>query len=86
MKIKQLTFTDGEDGAIPASGVVEMTIEEMAFFAVIAGMLTDSMKPKNFDAYDALVGDVFNRYWDDGVDGAIREIGVRRPPAFAKPV
>ena len=30
--------------------------------------------------YSALVGDVFNRYWEDGVDDASREIHVEIPP------
>lgn len=80
MKLESMTFRDGPDGdRIPATVTVVMTVEEAAFFATVSGMLRDCDKPDNFSAYDCLAEDVFDRYWDNGVDGAMKDLAVPMP-------
>ncbi len=77
MKIKSMTFRDSDIGIIPDVVSCELTIEEAVWVAQIAGKLTDCDKPANFDIYQPLVGDVINRYWEDGVNEAKCALGVR---------
>lgn len=66
------------EGGKPAMVTVEMSISEAAAIAKVFGGLS----PKSFsekvpaltngehsEVYGCLVGEVFNRFWDDGVDG-----------------
>lgn len=59
----------------PKTLVVEMTIEEAMVVTKWCGGLSPVTSP-DYEAtdgvYGALVGDVFNRYWEWGIDGAIR--------------
>lgn len=79
MEINAIQFEQGEEGAIPAEITVTMTLEEAVAIAHVFGDFTDKdLEDKGLpqtDIYSALTGDVFNRYWDDGLDGARREIG-----------
>lgn len=78
MQINQIKFTQDDNGAKPAEVNVTITIEEAIWIAEIAGNQRGSSPHKSI--YYALVGDVFNRYWDDGVDEAQRIYGVEIPP------
>lgn len=78
MQIDNIKFTQGDDGAEPCEVVVTMTIKEALWIALVAGKQR-GVSP-HWDVYCALVGDVFNRYWDDGIDGAQRQFNVPTPP------
>lgn len=80
MRLEEIDFQPGEEGAIPAHVTVRMTVQEAAWIGKLVGRLKAHQKPKNFDVFGCLIGDVFNRYWDDGVDGAMRELGIQAPP------
>ena len=64
----------------PASALVEMSREEMVVLARVVGATSnterDEAHPRWGDVgsgiYDALVGSVFNAYWDGGVNEAWR--------------
>lgn len=79
MKLKRLDFVDGgEDGATPATVTVEMTIEEAAWIAKTSGQQRGSSP--HSPIYHCLIGDVFNRYWHDGIDGYLIDNPVETPP------
>jgi hypothetical protein len=56
----------------PVSIVAELTIEEAAQIANWTGSLSPASSPSPVETsamYEALTGDLFNRFWDGGVDG-----------------
>lgn len=65
MKITQVELEDGD----PARVTVEMTIEEAADLAkIMGGMAPDTGATRaTSEVYNCLVGELFNRYWDDGL-------------------
>lgn len=78
MKIKTIKL--GKDGE-PSKVVVEMSTLEAAYIAKFTGKQNDPMANEilgsvgpeaNSEVYGALTGDFFNRFWDGGVDEAIR--------------
>jgi hypothetical protein len=69
-----------DDDEMPETVTVELTIHEAALFARMTGSLSPvtvtnaigaSWATVNELAYEGLAHGVFNRYWDDGVDGII---------------
>jgi hypothetical protein len=78
MKVKRLSFVDSEEGAMPSRIVVELTIEEALWIAKTAGSQRGTSPHTTI--YSVLVGDVFNRYWEDGVADALRTHPVETPP------
>lgn len=82
MKIESIKFTqgidEGGDGcAVPSEVTLTMSIMEAAQIACIFGEMADSSFTKRgwpiTHIYADLTGDLFNRYWDDGVAGAFRQ-------------
>lgn len=77
MEIKAFTFEDRQLDTV----TVQMTAEEAAFIAKVVGKMNDPMAhaalgistQAHSEIYDALSGEVFNRLYDDGVDGWIRQ-------------
>jgi hypothetical protein len=75
MKIKQIIFDDEE---MPATVIAEMTIREAVFIASMIGRMTDADASEitpdgaavHYGIWTALTGNVFNAYWDSGLDGA----------------
>ncbi len=58
---------------MPSEITVTMTLEEAASIAKVFGSFNDKAYrdrglPRT-DIYNDLCGDVFNRYWEDGLDG-----------------
>lgn len=68
VKINNIELEDGKPVRITA----ELSIEEAAQIARWTGRLTTEQTSQTREIYDSLVGDVFNRYWSDGVDGYMR--------------
>lgn len=66
MKIKTVHF---DDEGQPVAVVAEMTIEESAWIAVLAGKDTEDVST---GLYHGLTKGVFNPHWSDGVDGYLR--------------
>lgn len=77
MKLRAIHFDRDKrtiDGnPVPARIEVEMTLDEAWVIARMCGRLTGA-NPATSEIYDELVGSVFNRFWDDGVDGAARHV------------
>lgn len=79
MRLKSIWFDDNQR---PATVTVEMTVREAAWLARFNGRLSaaavDEILPgfreESSAIYSALVGGLFNRFWDDGVNEALREI------------
>lgn len=69
MKIEKIEFTQGEEGAVPNVITVSMTLAEAVWIAQKAGNERGGY-PTTHDIYECLAGDVFNRYWEDGIEGA----------------
>lgn len=78
MKIK--TIKMGKKGE-PSKVTVEMTLAEATYIAKFTGkqngitaneILGGCGDEVNSEVYGALTGDFFNRFWDGGVDEAIR--------------
>ena len=82
MQITNIKFIQGREGADPSAITVTMTIEEAIWIAEIAGKQRGDSP--HLGIYDCLVGDLFNRYWDGGVDDAIRIYPVEIPPIIYK--
>lgn len=70
MKIKSIEL----ENSLPVRIVVELTVEEAAQIAKWTGSLSPvtGMTGETSELYGALTGSVFNRFWDDGVDGYLR--------------
>lgn len=79
MKLRSIDIGDDEN---PQSVTVTMTTREAAFIAKAFGKYSPKTAGEflpGFDqvpgaVYACLVGDLFNRFWDNGVDDAIREL------------
>jgi hypothetical protein len=79
MNINKVRFSK-KIGHTPKTIVVEMTVAEAAFIAKFTGKqnvhMANAVMPdgheQSSEIYDCLVGEFFNRYWDEGVDGAIK--------------
>lgn len=71
-KLKKIIFEESnkDGGALPVTVTIELTIQEAIWIAEKAGKQTGNSP--HHEIYDCLVGDVFNRYWDDGVADAKR--------------
>ena len=79
MKLKAITFSiDDEGDSLPATVTVTMTIEEAIWIAEVSGR-QQGESPHN-GIFHCLNGGVFNRYWEDGVDDAIKQFPVELPP------
>ena len=78
MEIKEIKFNQGENGAAPVKLTAEFTIEEALWVAIIAGRQRGHSPHTGI--YEALVDDVFNRYWEGGTDEAYRQHKVETPP------
>lgn len=78
MKLEKLTFVEGEEGVIPETVTVTMNIREAVNIAKVFGKFSGESRIKDGlfedEIYDCLVSDVFNRYWEDGYEGAIAEL------------
>ena len=78
MKVRTI---DLDDEGLPETVVVEMALDEAALYLRLVGGLpprtiTEALgNPKWAEVlssvYNGLTGDLFNRFWDDGVDGVI---------------
>ena len=79
MKIRNIQLDDNE---LPETVTVEMTIGEAAFIAKVCGGLSRNTAIEQHgpigahhdDIYDSLTGGLFNRFWEDGIDDALRVI------------
>ena len=73
MRLNAIEFEEGEEGAVPAEITVTMTLEEAASIAKVFGEFNDAQLKKfvipHTEIYNVLTSDVFNRYWEDGLDG-----------------
>lgn len=73
MRIDSIQFEQAEIGAMPSEITVTMTREEAASIAKVFGEFNDLELRKRglprTEIYSVLTADVFNRYWDNGVDG-----------------
>ena len=79
MELKEITFSPDLDGeAVPETVTVKMTVKEALWLAIVAGEQR-GVSPHS-GIYNCLTGDVFNRYWDDGVDDAKQTFPVETPP------
>lgn len=86
MRIVNIELDSSE---LPATVTVVMSAAEAAFIAVACGAYTDRtadsaapefshIEPRpHHSVYDALVGAVFNRFYDDGIADAVRDIASR---------
>jgi len=74
MKLKSITFAEGEEGANPETVTVEMTILEALWCVKVAGK--QKGESPHSGIYDCLISDVVNRYWEDGIKDAQRELQV----------
>lgn len=74
MELKAIGFTTDENGTWPDRITVEMTQAEAAAVAALFGLLNGHAYDrlggyeKVGGIYSCLVGDVFNRYYENGVD------------------
>ncbi|GAA4176507.1 hypothetical protein [Gryllotalpicola koreensis] len=66
MKVRNIALGENE---IPATVTVEMTIDEAAWITRRAGSNVAPDRVVSDEIWDALTGSLFNRFWDDGLDG-----------------
>ena len=75
MKVKRIDLDDDE---VPASVTVELTHDEAVYLAVLTGKQNAVSAEEvlrggavhNGAVYECLSGGLFNRFYEDGVDGA----------------
>jgi hypothetical protein len=67
MKIRRIEL----DGSKPVGVIAELSIEEAAQIANWAGS-TSRAGAEVAEIYNALAGDLFNRFWDAGIIGYMR--------------
>jgi len=76
MKIESIQFEQTEEGATPSEVTVTMSITEAAQIATLFGEMADVSFGKRgwpvTHIYTDLTGNVFNRYWEDGLAGSMR--------------
>lgn len=79
MNVKKIRF--GKNTGRPKTVTVKMSLDEAAAIAKTFGTMSlNGFREKfptlpddtNSEIYGCLVGELFNRFWDDGVDGYIR--------------
>lgn len=70
MIIRRIELENGK----PTKIVAELTIEQAAQISKWTGSLSPATggNDETGAMYEALSGDLFNRFWDDGVDGYLR--------------
>ena len=79
MDLNKMTFTTDEVGyTTPETVTVTMTVKEALWIAIVAGQQRG--ESPHGDMYCCLCADVFNRYWEDGVDDARKELIFDTPP------
>ena len=79
MELKEMTFDSAEGGiSTPSTVTVKMTVKEALWVAIVSGKQRGESPHSGI--FDCLVGDVFNRYWEDGTDEARKNIHVDTPP------
>lgn len=79
MELKKITFAPNDEGeSTPETVTVKMTAQEALWIATVSGKQKGE-SPHN-SIFSCLNGDVFNRYWDDGTDDAIKEFPIEIPP------
>jgi hypothetical protein len=74
---------DADDEGALTHVVVRMTAQEAAYLARVIGarngIVSNETMPGgdsiNSEIYLALTGELFNRFYDDGLDGAMRHLG-----------
>ncbi|WP_396902739.1 hypothetical protein [Mycolicibacterium sp.] len=79
MKIRSIAIGDDD---MPQTITAELTAREAAFLAKLTGRMSHSdaeavvpgFSAESGRVYSALAGEVFNRYYEDGVDDALREL------------
>lgn len=78
MRVDLIRFIQGEKGAVPNEITVTMSLMEAAVIGKVFGGFNahdyEKREIPEIDAYNDLCGNVFNRYWEDGLDGAMREL------------
>lgn len=76
MKIESIRFEQNKDGATPSEVTVTMSITEAAQVACLFGEMSDkSMADRGWPLthiYTDLTSNLFNRYWEDGLEGLMR--------------
>ena len=62
------------EGGKPTKIVAELSVEQAAQIAKWTGSLAPATggTAETGELYEALTGDLFNRFWSDGVDGYLR--------------
>lgn len=78
MQLENIRFTQNDDGAEPDTITVTMTIREAIWIAKIAEKQRGTYPHSGIS--NCLNGDFFNRYWDDGIDEADKDLNVEIPP------
>jgi hypothetical protein len=78
MRVRAITM---DDDSVPATVTVEMTVQEAAIVArltgslspvaVTAGLGDPTWVNASAEVFNCLSGELFNRFWDGGVDDVI---------------
>jgi hypothetical protein len=75
VRIESIRLEQQEEGALPSEATVTMSIVEAAQIACLFGEMSDkAMADRGWpitSIYDDLCANVFNRYWEDGLEGAM---------------
>lgn len=91
MKVKAITLVESPgievtgtySEVIPDTITVELTLAELTAIASMLGSVTGYgtrvLAGTTTDIYHALTGDVLNRFFDDGLDGARAFFGMVKP-------
>jgi hypothetical protein len=78
MKLNAISFKDDDGYAAPETITVTMTVEEALWIARVAEKQRGGSPHRTL--YDCLVCDLFNRFWEDGVNDAAKQYPFEIPP------
>ena len=81
MDLKSMTFAPDpnfDNDSMPKTVTVTMTIEEALWVTIVSGQQCGDSP--HHGIWGCLFGDVFNRYWDDGVIEARKYMSFETPP------
>lgn len=82
MKVRAIEFSEGTP-VTPDVITVEVTVEELAYIAMLTGRQSNETANAvmaggdqlNYQIWGAAVGDVFNRYWSGGIKDYVDGVG-----------
>lgn len=76
MKLRKIILDENEE---MKSISVDMTVEEACWMAKLSGSINNVNSQLHSEIYSCLAGSFFNHFYEDGVNTAMTDLGVKLP-------